>query len=169
LNRLGLLLLCLCGCARGFAVPPPPVVAIPIAPAVTGNDKVRVEGQLIQSDGKLAILVTLRNDSAEPVMVSLSGPTGRNTWILSYLLIGTAMGTGGGSPGGAPVDCRTPSPSYTLVIPPGGAVGRREELSTAPASDLQKVQVEVRIERYRSWGCAPVTFIEKAFSFRTHD
>lgn len=124
-----------------------------------------MEGELLRVSDKVVVVITLRNETSQPLMVSLSSPGGANTWVTTYFVTGTKTGVGGGWPAGVPTDCRTPSPAYTLVIPPGGSAGRGQELGTGElGSDVQSVEVHARIMRYRSWQCAPVELIEKTLS-----
>lgn len=126
-----------------------------------------MEGELLRLSDKVVVVITLRNETSQPLMVSLSSPGGANTWVTTYFVTGTTTGVGGGWPAGVPTDCRTPSPAYTLVIPPGGSAGRGQELGTGElGSDVRSVEVHARIMRYRSWQCAPVELIEKTLSLR---
>jgi hypothetical protein len=165
---MALLVALTCGCARAVGPPPTFTTGLPVAPVEpvpsprVEGEQVRVEGELLRVVDKVVVVITLRNETAQPLMVSLASPGGVSTWVTTYFVVGSTTGAGGGWPGGVPVGCRTTSPPYTLVIPPGGSVGRGQELGTGElGSDAQTIEVHARIMQYRSWQCAPVDFIEK--------
>jgi hypothetical protein len=123
-----------------------------------------VEGTVLwHRDKKMAVLISLRNTSPEPLLVSLVGP--HDTWVASYSVAGATTGAGTAWTGFSGAGC--PEPWTTLVVGPGSSAGRGQELTIETDERVSTVSIHVKIIKYNSWQCGPVEFIEAVLELPT--
>ena len=147
-------LLCGCQCPRQASPFVPPS---PLAQTAKRDEGVRVEGKALwHRDKSVAVLITLRNTSTKPLLVSLVGP--HDTWVASYSVAGATTGGGAAWTGFSGDGC--PDPRTTLVVAPGSSAGRGQAFTIETDEHVMAISLHVKIVKYNGWQCGPVEFIE---------